>query len=205
MRHLLHPHIYNRVSVNSRGYLPHWEVDEGLYFVTFRLGDSLPKDVYERIRAETRAFQNALTRCKPTSVERDKIRRFLFARVDEQLDAGYGACWMQRPEIAKLVADALRFFDGKRYDILAWCVMPNHVHVVLQTKPGETLDGICGSWKSCTALEANRILGREGRFWYRDYFDRLIRDDRDLENTISYVLNNPSKAGLTDWPWVGGG
>ena len=83
--------------------------------------------------------------------------------------------------------------------------MPNHVHVVIRTKSDETLDGICGSWKSYTAHEANRILGREGRFWEREYFDRLIRDERDLEDTVSYVLNNPSKAGLTDWPWVGGG
>jgi REP element-mobilizing transposase RayT len=205
MRGLLHPRIYNRVSVQSRGYLPHWTVDEGLYFVTFRLADSLPKHVYGRIRDETRAFQNALTRCKPTAIERDKIRRFLFARVDEHLDSGFGSCWMQRPAIAKLVADALKFFDGRRYDLLAWCVMPNHVHVVAQTKVGETLDGICGSWKSYTAREANRILGREGRFWEREYFDRLIRNDQDLENTVSYVLHNPSKAGLADWPWVGGG
>src|SRR6266487_4160778 len=170
----LQPYIYSRVSIRSRGSLPHWEVDEGLYSVTFRLADSLPKEAYQRIRDEARAFQNALTQCKPTAVERDKIRRFLFARIDEQLDAGFGSCWMKRSEIAKLVADALKFFDGHRYDLLAWCVMPNHVHAVVQTKAGETLDGICGSWKSYTAREANRILCREGRFWQREYFDRLI-------------------------------
>jgi REP element-mobilizing transposase RayT len=191
--------------MRSRGYLPHWDVDEGLYFVTFRLADSLPRHVYQRIRDETRAFERATSCGKPTAIERDKIRRFLFARVDEQLDAGFGACWMRRPKIADLVADSLKFFDARRYQLLAWCVMPNHVHVVLELNAGETLDRICHSWKSYTAREANRILDRDGRFWEREYFDRLIRSSRDLENTVAYVLNNPAKAGLLDWPWVSGG
>src|SRR5204863_9443525 len=119
--------------------------------------------------------QNALARGKPTAVERDMIRKFLFSRVDEQLDAAFGSCWMQRPEIAQLVADALKFFDGNRYVLLAWCVMPNHVHVVLHTEAGQTLDSICHSWQSYTSRKANRILNREGRFWQKEYFDRLLR------------------------------
>jgi len=81
------------MPARSRGYLPHWDVDEGIYFVTVRLADSLPNHVYQRIRDEARAFERALTQGKPNAIERDKIRRFLFARVDDQLDSGFGSCW----------------------------------------------------------------------------------------------------------------
>ena len=83
--------------------------------------------------------------------------------------------------------------------------MPNHVHVVAKFRSGETLDRICKSWKSHSGREANRLIGREGRFWEREYFDRLIRSADDLEQTVNYVLSNPAKAGLVDWPWTGGG
>jgi REP element-mobilizing transposase RayT len=201
---LLHPYVYGRVSIRSRGYLPHWDVDEGLYSITYRLNDSLPLAIFKRICEERRAFEKLLTggNRRPNAIESDKIRRFLFDRVDSELDLGYGECWMQRPEIADLVADSLRFFDGTRYDLAAWCVMPNHVHVVAQLHHGEALDRVCHSWKSYTSSRANHILKREGRFWEKEYFDRLIRSGRDLEDSIAYVLDNPQKAGLKEWRWV---
>ena len=112
---------------------------------------------------------------------------------------------MRRPEIAALVRDALSRFDGERYRLLEWCVMPNHVHVLIRQEPGFPLAEIVRSWKVFTAREANAILRRTGRFWMREYHDRCIRDENHLAVAVAYIRNNPVKAGLCeraeDWPW----
>lgn len=81
----------------------------------------------------------------------------------------------------------------------------NHVHTLIEPLEGNPLARIVHSWKSYTAKEANRILGRAGRFWSPEYFDRYIRDERHLVNAISYIHHNPVKAGLAeqpeDWPF----
>jgi len=100
------------------------------------------------------------------------------------------------------VVDTLKLFDSQRYELLAWCVMPNHVHVVLQLFPGVQLSTVVHSWKSFTAKQANRILNRSGTFWQREYYDRLMRDGNELDRAIAYVANNPIRAGLKDWPFV---
>src|SRR5262245_23086601 len=97
--------------------------------------------------------------------------------------------------IASIVEDAILHFDGDRYQLLAWCVMPNHVHVIIEPSGGHSLGAIVRSWKSFTANRANRALGRAGPFWHRDYFDRFIRDEGHLFRTIDYVENNPGEGG----------
>jgi hypothetical protein len=81
--------------------------------------------------------------------------------------------------------------------------MPNHVHVLIEVNEGWSLSKIMHGWRSYTANEANRILGRTGKFWMEEYYDRYIRNDNHLQKTINYILNNPANAGLDDWPWVG--
>src|SRR6185436_7875478 len=117
-------------------------------------------------------------------------------RIAACLDAGLGACWLKDARIAALVEDALLHFDGQRYRLLAWCVMPNHVHALVETKEGFPLPEIVHSWKSFTANEANKILRRTGDFWQREYHDRFIRDDDHYRNAVVYIENNPVKAGL---------
>jgi REP element-mobilizing transposase RayT len=104
---------------------------------------------------------------------------------------------------SNLVERALKHFDGERYRLLAWCVMPNHVHVVVRPNPGYELSDIAHSWKSYTANEANKMLGRTGTLWQPEPYDHLIRDDQDLEHQVGYALSNPSAAGRIDWRWVG--
>ena len=99
--------------------------------------------------------------------------------------------------VAQLVIDTLKFFDGSRYDLLACCVMPNHVHVVMTIIGEQSLARILHSWKSFTGRRV-----KPGRFWQEEYFDRIVRDDAELERTIRYVLNNPTNAGLANWPYV---
>lgn len=134
--------------------------------------------------------------------ERDTARR---KRIDSYLDAGHGACWLRDPRIAKLTEDALLHFEGERYDLTSWCVMPNHVHVIAQVKEGFTLGEIHYSWKTWIAKEGNKLLGRRGPMWQREYHDRYMRNEHHLATAICYVEENPVKAGLVkrveDWRW----
>jgi REP element-mobilizing transposase RayT len=186
-------------------YLPHLTRDDGIYFVTFRLADSLPVHVLAQWREERAALEkrNEAMR-QPLSKEDQERLAYLFSeRVEAHLDAGHGASWIRDPRVAKLVQDALLFFDGVRYTLLCWCVMPNHVHVVVHPHPGFNLSGINHSWKSFTAKEANRVLGHKGDFWQTESYDHLIRNEENLRRRVEYTCYNPDEAGLYDWPWRG--
>lgn len=124
------------------------------------------------------------------------------ARMEEHFDRGAGACSLCDPRIGKLMANALGFWDGKRYRLVAWCIMPNHVHVVCRFLPGQKLGVVLRGWKSYTARRANVILGRDGAFWQREYYDPLIRNEDEFERAVRYVVSNPERAGLRDWKWV---
>ena len=100
------------------------------------------------------------------------------------------------------MAEALRFWHGKRYRLVAWCIMPNHVHIVCRLLPGHNLSEVVKSWKVYSAREANRILGRRGTIWRREYYDRLIREEGEFDRAVQYVMSNPERAGLKNWKWV---
>ena len=163
----------------SRGYLPHFDAPGLIQGITFRLWDSLPANVVQILAEEA---DNAAKR----------------TRVEEYLNAGYGACYLADSRIAHLMEGTLQFFDGKRYRLIAWVVMPNHVHVLVEIFEGWPLDKILHSWKSYSATEANKILQREGKFWFREYFDRYIRDERHFANAVQYIHQNPVRAGLVE-------
>jgi REP element-mobilizing transposase RayT len=189
----------------SRGYLPHLEGENPIYFVTFRLADSLPRELLAQLRQEREMLKKA--RQAGTQVRADLIRqeklRALLRKAERFLDGGLGACHMRDQRIARIVAGAIRHFEGERYRLLAWCVMPNHVHVVFSPIEGNTLETIVHSWKSFSAQAANRLLRRSGTFWQREYFDHLVRNEASVARILRYVQQNPLKAGLHNWPWVG--
>jgi REP element-mobilizing transposase RayT len=195
-------------GIHSRGYLPHVKVPGAAYFVTFRLADSLPQEVLVRLLQEAEASARIANREARAQglPETAEPADFLPERLEAFLDAGHGACWLRRPVIADLVANALRFFDGQRYHLHAWTVMPNHVHAVLRPTPSFTVSSILHSWKSYTAKEANRLLGRAGsEFWQRESFDRWCRDDAELRHWCGYTEGNPVAGRLCDrpedWKW----
>jgi len=192
-----------RVSIRSRGYLPHWEVDNGCYFITYRLADSLPRAVVQTLRKEYAAAKRGLAGGhKLTLHQRSQLSEWFQRRLDDFLNEGRGACHLKVAGVAECVIEGWQYFDGARYDLLAWCVMPNHVHVIAQLFEGGDLDSVLHSWKSYTAKEANRIVKRSGTFWWREYYDHCIRDHDELGRSIRYVVENPAKAGLIDWPYV---
>jgi REP element-mobilizing transposase RayT len=137
--------------------------------------------------------------------EEERLAHLYSEKVEDYLDAGHGACYMNDNRVAKVVADAFLFFDGPRYQLAAWCVMPNHAHVVIQPIKPYELSDILHSWKSFAAKEANKILNRSGDFWQSESYDHLIRDAADFAHSVSYALENPAKAGLKNWKWVGRG
>ncbi len=195
---------FGSVTIHDRGRLPHWEKESATYFVTFRLADSLPKTILDRIESERRATVRTANQLhRPLSVdERKRIQHLSSPRIEQFLDGGVGACHLRKPPIADKIAATLWYFDRKRYSLFAWCIMPNHVHAVLKLFPGQTLPQIMHSWKSFTAKRANNLLGLHGTFWQREYFDHLIRNDGELRRAIQYVVANPEKARLQHWRWV---
>ncbi len=192
----------------SRGYLPHCDHPGLLQAITYRLGDSLPVTVLEQMDVELRRLPPA---------RRDGERR---KRIEDWLDAGHGCCALRIPEAAACVVDTWQHFAGERYDLIAWVVMPNHVHVLIRVYEGAPLGKIVQSWKSYTGRRIRVMMDEmvragprrsqgercQGRgVWMRDYWDRYIRDERHFEAAVRYIHDNPVKAGLVgtaeDWPW----
>lgn len=166
----------------SRDYLPHCDSPGLIQMITFRLADALPEQVVKRIKLET-----------PTDIARHR-------KIEEWLDAGHDQCVLRSPENAAIVEQSLCHFDGVHYFLLAWCIMPNHVHVLVETLNKRSLAGILHAWKSYSAKQINQQAGRTGTLWQREYFDRYIRDDRHLLAAIDYIHHNPVKAGLVAKP-----
>jgi REP element-mobilizing transposase RayT len=126
-------------------------------------------------------------------------------RIEAYLDQSYGSCALRDVRVATMVKDSLLHFDSEHYQLSAWVVMPNHVHILLTPCNGWSLSRIMKDMKSFTSREATKLLGRSGQFWMEDYFDRYVRDAKHFANAIVYIENNPVKAKLCaepeDWPF----
>ena len=164
----------------SRGYIPHCDHAGYVQHIVFGLADAVSG-----------------------APESDDTERRT-AWWDAQFDRGAGACLL-RGDAATIVEEALLHFDGERYRLLGWCVMPNHVHVLAEQFASASLDRVVHGWKSWTANAINRLHGRTGRLWRREYFDRYMRTDEQFWTTRRYIEMNPVAAGLChaphDWPW----
>jgi tRNA threonylcarbamoyl adenosine modification protein (Sua5/YciO/YrdC/YwlC family) len=198
---------YKEVQIRCGTYLPHWTQEGATYAATFRLADALPANVVADWESERREITDRARRQKRglTEAQERRLAELFSQKVEKYLDAGHGNCWLRDERIAKIVRDALLHFEKERYELAAWCIMPNHVHVIVRPTPGHTLSEILHSWKSFSAQRANRLLRRVGKFWQSESYDHLIRSERNLRNQVRYVLENPQKAGLKSWPWVASG
>ena len=185
--------------------LPHWTREGCTYAVTFRLADSLPQSVLKEwlIEREHIVARAAQMERELTEHELARLDELHSEKVEKFLDAGYGNCWMSRAEIAGIVHGTLFHFENVRHEIAAWCIMPNHVHAVVRPMAGFGLPEVLHAWKGFSGREANRALGLKGMFWQPESYDHLIRDGADFARCVGYVLENPRKAGLGDWRWVG--
>jgi carbamoyl-phosphate synthase large subunit len=193
-------HHDSELHTRQGAYLPHWTKEGGIYSVTFRLADSVPQSVTDEWKAAREKFETLKSRRLLDAREEIEYRRLLSDNVEDYLDSGKGSCILQVPENGNLVEAALKHFDGERYHLHAWCVMPNHVHVVVEPLGDHTLSEILHSWKSFTAHK----LGGGGQVWQEEYYDHLIRNEQDYQHCIRYVEENPAKAALQNWKWVSG-
>ncbi|MGB7068590.1 MAG: AMP-binding protein [Pyrinomonadaceae bacterium] len=177
----------NKKGWHERGYLPHFD-GVVTQFATFRLGDSLPQNVMRRLEAE-------IERDNPSDPSREFRKR-----VEEHLDKGIGECILNLANIAEIVKVAILNENAKSCNLIAWVIMPNHVHLLLRPLEGHSLSGIMKSIKSVSSHKINRALGRKGPVWQPDYFDRYIRDADHFVKTFRYIERNPVKAGLCSSP-----
>lgn len=193
------------LQITHGAYLPHWTRKGGIYHVTFRLADSLPASVLAAWEAERDIYIKRVTahHGKLSPAETRRVDFLHSKRIQDYLDGGHGACLLRQPGAAPILHEVLLNFHGDRYDILAWCIMPNHVHVVVRPQGANTLPLILHRWKGYSARRINRLLERRGTLWRSESYDHLIRNDADLRHAVKYVLENPVKAGLAIWPWVG--
>jgi len=170
--------------------LPHLYYNEGKYFITFRLADSLPLEFLEKLHKE---FNNSK---EELSLKEKKI----FKKYDELLDKGESSKkYLAIPEIAEFVRHALLYEDAKNITVICYCIMPNHVHLVFELlKNNSGISKIMQSIKRVSSKRSNEFLRRTGKFWQDESFDRWIRNDRELYNIINYILENPVNAGLVD-------
>lgn len=127
--------------------------------------------------------------------QREYEARFI-DRMQEWLDAGMGACHMRRPDVRAEVEGCLLQFDGNRYDIDAFVLMPNHVHAIIKPAPGSDLSTVLQGIKGVSANRCNKLLRYKSTFWMDESYDHIVRDAKELSAFRNYIAQNPDKAGL---------
>lgn len=185
-------------GIYNRGYLPHWDFDGAVQAITFRLADFVPAKVVSAWKREL------------ASIHDDKSRhKELHRRISHYEDAGHGEAVLSDPSVAGIVQDRLISSHPESYKLIEWCVMPNHVHVMIKLEIGSLLSEVIRIWKGGSSIEINRLLGRSGALWQREYHDRFVRDLDHCHDCRAYIRNNPVKAGLCakpeDWRFSSAG
>ncbi len=195
-------------AVQYRRRLPHIYVENHPIFITWRLKFDLPKYLVKLILEQKEEFEKGVA---TLSEDYQNLQRYQFAkRQFDLLDVQYGTessfpTTLRRPEIASIVQNSLHFLDDKKYSLHAYCIMPNHVHLLLTPfckaeDMKDTLKEITQSLKRYTAREINKVLGREGSFWNRESYDHYARNEDEFYRIVQYIIDNPIKAGLVkDW------
>lgn len=211
----------NNREMITVGNLPHWYVPGAPHFVTFRLAGTLPNQAFTALKEKKeKLFDKPIPAGMTPGQYRGNIHKQLFADYDRFLDEPGSIDWLSRPDVAALMRRALYFHNGKKYHLFSYCIMPNHVHALLQPIVAERLptaddwSGECGeqaddssplsgimhSLKSYTANEANKLLKRSGQFWQHESYDHWVRDHDEFECIVRYINWNPVNAGRIDKP-----
>jgi putative transposase len=189
------------------GHLPHWEQENAYYFLTFRTADSLPAGVHAEWLADrhrwlrSHGIDPAAEDCSARVEHLPDAQRWEFASRfgrfwQRQLDACHGECQLREPTLRRMVAQSVLFFEGQRYSLVAFVIMPNHVHVLAGVNGRGALRDNCRSWKHFSATRINRELGRAGRVWQSESYDHLVRTPESLARFRDYIIANPRKAAL---------
>lgn len=166
--------------------------------MTFRLKDSLPQKVIQQLKKEQKLIKDDTQDLLNLTASEKAKRNKIFKRYEELLDtAGFGPTWLQKEDVAEIVKEAILFRDERNYNLYAFTIMPNHVHLDISGEDNLAMFPITktvGELKSFSALKCNKLLKRSGAFWQSESYDHVIREGDDLERIIKYVLYNPVKA-----------
>jgi putative transposase len=212
------------MEIIHRRTLPHWYVPGAAHFITYRLYGSLPVAVIRELKKRKEHLLAKPSAMPPVDYH-TYVNKLMFAAYDQSLDQAPGEHWLRDSRVASMVRGNLYHHDGSKYYLHAFCIMPNHVHVLLTPNPDEVsnstsdddtdlgerpdarspLSKIMHSLKSYTANQANKFLRRSGAFWQAESYDHWVRDDNEMERILNYIRANPVKAGLVskheDWFW----
>ncbi|HCN75590.1 MAG TPA: hypothetical protein DIT13_00170 [Verrucomicrobiales bacterium] len=186
-------------------HLPHWRVPGCCYVLTFRLADSIPVAVMVEMQAEAEAWQKRLAeaaqrhggKLPPEELAAwQEFQQVRMRKLESLLDEGRGECLLRHPEHQQPLVEALHHFEGSRCEMLAYAIMPNHVHVLCRPLGEHALESLTRSWKRHSSDRIHRRLGRSGSLWQEESFDRIIRDAAHYQQAVRYIAKNPLRAGL---------
>jgi REP element-mobilizing transposase RayT len=213
-----HPDFYRRR-------LPHWHPEGQTFFITFRLANSFPDQVIQALQEERERERRIIRAQFSGNQQRQELYNLdkkYFGRFDAWLDRCIAESprWLAQENVARIVAEQIHALDGERCRLIAYCIMFNHGHLLIDTadyQPPVTpphagptapypLADTLKLLKGRTARYCNQALGRSGAFWHHESYDHVVRDEKEFERIIWYILNNPVKAGLVknweDWPFT---
>ena len=193
------------LTAYSGNSLPHWEAEAVVYHVSFRLVDSIPQArLRQWINERKTLLENAKIANRILSIDEVNRLQYLYGEhVEKYLDAGYGSCLLRQEAAAQIVKDSLEYYNKQKYLLHAWCIMPNHLHVIFQLLASYRQREVLFGWKSYTAHAINKALNRSGTLWQSDCYNHIIRTEREYYNQMWYVWNNPKylPAEEKKWRW----
>ena len=190
-----HPY-FNREAetLQTHGNLPHWSQDAKLYFITFRLSDSMPAYVLERIqngnewRQQVIALHGYIPEEHSAKFEMDKHNQMM-----HYLDAGHGCCWLRNPAVRKILEKCISRLDNAESKVHCYVIMPNHVHIIIETTNEASATKLIGTIKSVSSHLINKYLGRKGKLWQHESYDRIIRNGLHYWRAVRYIVRNTMK------------
>jgi len=186
--------LYEEVRITRRR-LPHWRQSGATYFVTFRMADSVPHTLLRQWRHERDIWLRLHPQPWREKDQREYESRFIDL-IQQWLDAGMGVWYMRRPDVRAQVEHCSLHFDRESYNVDAFVLMPNHVHVVITPAPGHELSRLLQAIKGVSANRCNKLLKCKSTFWMDESYDHIVRDAKELAAFRNYIAANPAKAGL---------
>lgn len=178
------------IEISSKDKLPHWHQDGKIQFITFRLADSLPQSKVNELKEKIQIFENHHPRPwdETTLIEYHKI---VSPEYEKFLDNGYGECILKESRFRRIIKEAIFYYNDSKYEVIAFVIMPNHVHLLLRILKNNKLNKIMQSIKRYSAREINKQLNRDGALWMKRYFDRIVRNREHLNHCLNYIKENP--------------
>ncbi|MEO8663935.1 MAG: transposase [Ignavibacteria bacterium] len=193
-----------------RRHLPHCQIDNAYYFITYRLKDSLPQYLINHLKTDYLTEKKIISAAFVGMERKNQLyilQKKYFGKFDYYLDRSLTCVnYLSDERIAKIVCDAMKFLDGKDYTLLSYCVMPNHVHMLIHVERFlKPLYKTMQSIKRHTSRESNKTLNLSGHFWEQESYDHIVRNYQELINIKNYISNDPLKAGIIEnlmsWKW----